>query len=283
MPFFRLLLLLPTIFFMSIHSSYAQSITSRYPFTYYNCTSNSTFSPNTDSAYPSQLKTLLDWLSSNGTRKDGFYKTKVASNNPADTAYGLFLCQQGIDIESCQQCMIEAAKLTPTLCNFAKEAIIWHRVCFLRYSNRNFFTTVETSPKLFFMNNKDYEGQVGHFNNMLWDMMNDLRNESAHASKKWAIKSINITENQTLYGLAWCLPYLSTDDCSWCLSYAIAEIPTSCCRGKTGGRVFYPSCSVRYELFPFFGTSTWEPPPSPSSHSPPPSTPAGSAATFNLH
>ncbi|KAF7811124.1 putative receptor-like protein kinase [Senna tora] len=272
---FLLFLLLLTIFSLSIHSAPIQTAIRRSPTTYYNCTSNYTPSPN--NSYRSNIKTLLDWLSSNSTSKDRFYNTTVSSKNTAGTVYGLFFCQRYTKINLCQECVIEAAKLMSTLCNVAKEAIVWHKICFLRYSNRYFFSTVETSPKISFMNDKDYEGQVGHFNNILWDMMNNLRTEAASASEKFAVQSINITVNQTLYGSAWCMPYLSTENCSWCLSDAIAEIPTSCCRGKTGGRVIYPSCSVRYELFPFFNTSTWEPlllsPPPP--HSPPSTTTAG--------
>ncbi|XP_027364936.1 cysteine-rich receptor-like protein kinase 10 isoform X2 [Abrus precatorius] len=67
------------------------------------------------------------------------------------------------------------------------------------------------------MNVHDYVGDVGRFNNILWDMMNDLRTEAASASNKSADKEVNITDNQKLYGSAWCLPYHSKDNCSWCL------------------------------------------------------------------
>lgn len=277
MQSYHLFLLFPIISYLSVHCSPIQTA-AKSGAAYYNCTSNSTFSP--DSAYNSNIKTLLEWLSSNGTRKDGFYNTTVSSRNTADTVYGLFLCHRHINVEICQYCVTEAAKSILMLCHMAKEAIIWRNFCFLRYSNRNFFSTVETSPKLSFMNDQDYKGQVGHFNNILWDMLNNLRTEAANSSEKLAGKSISITENQTLYGSASCVPYLSTEDCSWCLSDAIAEIPTSCCRGKTGGRVIYPSCSVRFELYPFFNISAWEQLPMTPPTS---STPAGFAITFNPH
>ncbi|TKY51093.1 Cysteine-rich receptor protein kinase 25 [Spatholobus suberectus] len=91
--------------------------------------------------------------------------------------------------------------------------------------------------------------------------MNDVRNRTASApigSMKFGYKSVYITANQTLYAMEWCIPYLSSDNCRWSLSDAIAEIPTSCCRGKTGGRVIYPSCGVRYELYPFYHPLTSE-------------------------
>jgi len=236
---------------------------------YYNCTRNSTFA-SYSVAYRSNVKTLLDWLSSNVTNNARFYNTTVASRHAADTAYGSFLCT--INPEICQRCVKEAAKLLSSLCTIAKEAIIWYEVCYVRYSDRRFFSTVEVSPKLSFMNDQDYVGDVGRFNNIVWDMLNDLRSEAASASNKSADKSVNITDNQKSYGHAWCLPYLTKENCSWCLSEAIADIPTGCCRGKSGGHVIFPSCGVRYELYPFrmaHVNSGWVSPP-PLPDSPPP-------------
>ncbi|RDX61356.1 Cysteine-rich receptor-like protein kinase 25, partial [Mucuna pruriens] len=240
------------------------------PKAYYNCTRNSTFAAY--SAYRSNVKTLLAWLSSNGTNNARFYNTTVASQDSAYTVYGSFLCTRDIIPKICEECVIQAAKLISSLCTVAKEAIVWYQVCYVRYSDRRFFSTVEESPQISFMNDEDYVGQVGHFNNILWDMMNDLRSEAASASNKSVDKSVNITDNQKLYGSAWCLPYLSKENCSWCLSDAIAEIPTSCCRGKSGGIILYPSCSIRYELYPFHKahiiTPPGVPPPLPNSPSP---------------
>ncbi|KAK7343561.1 hypothetical protein VNO77_12377 [Canavalia gladiata] len=224
---------------------------------YCNCSSRSTYAPN--STYHNNLQTLLSWLSSNATTTAQIYSTSVAeSKTSSNTVYGLFMCRIDSGEPNCKDCVINSTKLITKLCPVAKEAILWADNCFMWYSNRYFFTTVEESPKLSFMNEQDYVGQVGHFNSILWDAMNDVRNRTANApisSMKYYYKSVNITANQTLYALSWCIPYLSSENCSWCLSDAIAEIPTSCCRGKTGGRVIYPSCGVRYELYPFYHPS----------------------------
>ena len=238
---------------------------------FYNCTRNSTLT-SYSVAYRSNVKTLLDWLSSNATNDARFYNTTVASRHTADTAYGSFICMRVNDPKLCQQCVIEASKLISSLCTIAKEAIIWYELCCVRYSDRRFFSTVEESPRLAFMNDKDYVGDVGRFNNIVWDILNDLRSEAASASNKHAGKSVNITDTQKSYGYAWCLPYLTKENCSWCLSDAIADIPTSCCRGKSGGTIIFPSCGVRYELYAFHTAhvnSGWESPP-PLLNSPPP-------------
>lgn len=226
---------------------------------YYNCTRNNTSA--TRSVYNSNIKTLLNWLSSNSTNNARYYNTTVTGQNTVDTVYGIFQCKRSISSESCQVCVKKAAKLILSLCNTSKEAIVWYNVCFVRYSDRHFFSTMEESPEISFMNDKDYVGEVGHYSIIVWDMLNDLRNEAANASTKYAEKSVNITDNEKLYGSVWCIQYLSTENCSLCISDAIADVQTSCCRGKNGGTILYPSCAVRFELYPFLNAQPPPPPP----------------------
>ncbi|BAT94010.1 hypothetical protein LR48_Vigan02g231200 [Vigna angularis] len=245
-----------------------QGATHENPKAFYNCTRNTT-SASYSVAYRSNVKTLLDWLSSNATNHDRFYSTTVASGHTANTAYGSFLCTRGFP-KLCQQCVTEAAKLLSSLCTIAKEAIIWYEACYVRYSDSSFFSAVEESPKLSFTNDQDYKGPVERFNVIVWDMLSDLRNEAASASDKCAVKSVNISDNQKSYGYVWCLPYLSKDKCRWCLSEAIANNPNGCCTGKSGATVIFPSCGIRYELYPFLLVhNSWVSPP-PLLNSPPP-------------
>ncbi|XP_004496782.1 cysteine-rich receptor-like protein kinase 25 isoform X2 [Cicer arietinum] len=264
MSSFQLLFLLPSFFFHFVHCSPSpilEATIDNVTNAYYNCTRNTTSA--TNNAYHSNIKTLLEWLSSNSSNSLRYYNTTVASQNSADTVYGSFLCVRDIDPRLCQLSVIEAAKLISSLCTTAAEAIVWYSVCYVRYSDRRFFSTVEKSPELSFMNDKNYVGQVERFNNILWDMLNNLRIETANASTKFAEKSVNLTDNQKLYGFTWCVPYLSKENCGWCLTSAIAEVPTTCCRGKSGGSIYYPSCGVRFELYPFhkeLGNIPWVPP-----------------------
>jgi hypothetical protein len=272
---FHFLFLIPIFISLFVHCSpspIVQAAIDKRTHAYYNCTRNSTSAPY--DAYRSNIKTLLDLLSSNSSNNARYYNATVVSGKTVDTVYGLFICRH-FDPKICQSCVIEAAKLLLSLCTTAKEAIVWYLVCYVRYSDDNFFSTVEKTPELSFINDKDYVGPVvGRFNNILWDMLNDLRIEAANVSAKFAGKSANLTENQKLYGHVWCLPCLSAENCRWCLSDAIAEVSTSCCRGKSGGAIFYPSCGLRYELYPFDKTNdniSWvpSPPTSPRPLAPP--------------
>ncbi|CAL5410978.1 unnamed protein product [Camellia sinensis] len=85
---------------------------------------------------------------------------------------------------------------------------------------------------------------------------------------------------RTVYGLAQCTPDLNAMECDKCLREGISIFP-SCCDGKQGGRILFPSCNVRYELYRFYnaaGTAPAPPPPVllPPPPPPPPPPPASS-------
>lgn len=233
---------------------------------YYSCSTSSNntnydYSPN--NTYHTNLKILLSWLSSNATPTTHIYNTTITESNTDNTIYGLFMCHVVDEDPDCKNCVTNAAKQIVELCPMSKEATIYAVAnCMVRYSNRYFFTTVEENPKLSFMNQQDYVGpQVGRFNKLLWDTLNIIRNLAANnpnGSMKYAFKSVNIIDNQTLYAMGYCIQYLSSDDCSWCLSDAMAQLQASCCSGKTGGRVYFPSCGLRFELYPFdYSLASW--------------------------
>ncbi|XP_061376509.1 cysteine-rich receptor-like protein kinase 25 [Gastrolobium bilobum] len=236
------------------HTPAATSISSYLPPPYYNCSINNTYEPN--STYNTNLETLLSWLSSDATNTSQIYSTSIVEGSTSsDTIYGLFMCTIGDGDPNCKDCVINSAKVIKKLYPMAKEAMLWADNCFMRYSNHYFFTTVEEIPKLIFMNEQDYGGQVGQFNSILWETMDYVIFITANAPSgimKYGYKLENITAKQMLYAMGYCILYLSYDNCCWCLSDAIAEIPTSCCRAKIGGRVIYPTCGVRYELYPFY-------------------------------
>ncbi|CAI8604767.1 unnamed protein product [Vicia faba] len=209
---------------------------------YQSCTKNQT---NPNSLYHTKLKTLFSSLSSNATNNNEFYKTTIPSKNPSNTAYGLFMCRGDVSSPLCQQCVANATQKlsTDTDCSSSKQAVIWYDECMVRYSNTSFFSTVATSP--------------------------DKAANSSVGAKKYATKEARISGFQTLYCMAQCTDDLSQLDCSSCLSDAIGALP-QCCNGKQGGRVLFPSCNIRYELYPFYGNVTLSPAPSTS--------PASSAA-----
>jgi hypothetical protein len=115
--------------------------------------------------------------------------------------------------------------------------------------------------------------EPSRFDLLVRTTMNDLASRVSNVgsgAKKFGTKEANFTALQTLYSLAQCTAELSGSDCRSCLQIAIAYLPV-CCGGKQGARVLFPSCNVRFEVYPFYQSSnTSAPTPSTPPLVPPP-------------
>ncbi|CBI29180.3 unnamed protein product, partial [Vitis vinifera] len=108
------------------------------------------------------------------------------------------------------------------------------------------------------------------FNQVLGDTLDSIRTQAVNdqSGKKFATKEENFTGFQRVYSLVQCTPDLSPDQCDRCLIGTIAILP-DCCGGKQGARVLFPSCNVRYELYPFYQSVAAPPSPPPARPSEP--------------
>ncbi|KAH9688853.1 cysteine-rich receptor-like protein kinase 10 [Citrus sinensis] len=221
---------------------------------YHNCPSKN-FTPN--SAYQSNLNLLLSTLRSNATRgssdkfSKGFYNT--TTGHEPNKVYGLFLCRGDFGAETCQNCVSVATSDTAQLCPFGKENTIGYEECLLRYSNISFFSVLDTSVRLSQWNVENSPSRS--FDQFVWNSMNEAVNQALSTTKMFATVKKNYTASQTLYSLVQCTPDLSRDDCSSCLRLAISPL-NGCCSIKIGGRVMYPSCNFRYELYQFYNDTS---------------------------
>ncbi|PON47919.1 Mitogen-activated protein kinase kinase kinase [Parasponia andersonii] len=140
----------------------------------------------------------------------------------------------------------------------------------LRYSNRSFFDTVDERPRVALINTANVK-EPDPFRITIEQIMNDSASEVDNGAKRFLTKEVTFTAFQTIYTLMQCTPDLSGDDCTRCLRDAIGRL-SICCTGKLGGRVLFPSCNVRYEMYPFYYESTSNPtvvfPPPPSTRPP---------------
>ncbi|KAG4380602.1 hypothetical protein AAZX31_16G179000 [Glycine max] len=210
-----------------------------------------------NSAFQFNVRSLLSSLSSNAPGDNGFYNTTVPALNPS--VFGLFMCRGDVPPQLCQHCVQNATQQLSSLCSLSIEAVIWYDECTVRYSNRSFFSTVDTRPALAFTNATNISNQESFMRSM-FSVMNITADEAAKDDKKFATRQTTISEFQSLYCLAQCTPDLSPLDCRSCLSKVIGDL-SWCCEGKQGASVLYPSCNVRYELYPFYrSTNTTIPP-----------------------
>ncbi|XP_065620687.1 cysteine-rich receptor-like protein kinase 25 isoform X2 [Quercus suber] len=229
--------------------------------------SDATFTPN--STYQSNLNLVLSSLSSNSSIESGFYNITVGQNSSSNKIYGLFLCRGDVTTEVCQDCVATATKSTvQQYCPRRREVVIWYDECMLRYSKPNFFIIMDDPS--FSKSDNTTVAEVDRFNKLLATMFHDLvaRAQSAQlGAKMFATKEANFSSSLTLYSLVQCTPDISSFDCNKCLWGAIAYLP-SCCSGKQGAMGLYTSCTVRYDVHPFYRII-----PSPPVPPPPPSPP----------
>ncbi|VFQ96202.1 unnamed protein product [Cuscuta campestris] len=227
------------------------------------CPDNKIYAPN--STYRSNLNSLLSALASNATRPSGFYNSTVGGGDSA--AYGLFMCRGDVSVPDCHACVIDAGEQILKACPAQTDAVIWYNNCMLRYSNASMFGRADTSFKLNLHNTQnDTQNslQPRRFTVSLESTlyrMADIAAAGDGSGRKFAVQEANISAFEKIYTLGQCTPDLSKSDCLSCLTKGISMLGTACCYSSLGDRSVFPSCIVRYDVYPFYAST---PPPPPS-------------------
>ncbi|KAK7314922.1 hypothetical protein VNO77_33452 [Canavalia gladiata] len=235
---------LPTLFSPTNTSQDADSKFSQHPlYLSHNCSTNQTFAAN--HTFQIYVTTLLSYLSFNATIGNKFHKADVAGK-----VFGLFMCRGDLPSGLCAQCIQNATYRISSECRSVPEAIIWYTHCMLRYSYRNIFYHVDTIPMYSNLNITATSNP-----NLIYTLSNTLTQlafDIYYKQVRYGTKSLKLNHFQTLYTLVQCTPDLSNLECSGCLEHVIGfAIPWSRL-GSVGGRVLYPSCNLRFELFQFY-------------------------------
>ncbi|RDX66172.1 Cysteine-rich receptor-like protein kinase 26, partial [Mucuna pruriens] len=220
------------------------------------------------SSYQTNLNTLLSSLSSNTQIDSGFYNFSQGQNSDKVNAIGM--CRGDVKPDACRSCLNDSRVLLTQRCPNQKEAIGWYDNCMLRYSNRSIFETMEPDPT-YFLWTQNNATDMDEFNEALRSLVDSLRSKAASGDslKKYAAGSAAGPSFQTIFALLQCTPDLSEQQCNDCLVRAISSI-SSCCAGKTSGRIGKPSCNLRFDTSPFYDSAADASPPS---SSPPPQVP----------
>lgn len=221
----------------------------------HSCSNSSFFTPN--STYEKNLNLVLSALSSNATRLNGYYSTRVGQV-PPDVVTGLLLCRGDLTPDLCRNCISTAMKDAQKRCPSDRVALIWYDECTLHYSNESAlndqvpFENIPTSTRNVI--------EPARFNTLLSSTMKSLAARAANSpsDKKFATEEVKFTNSLTLYSLVQCSPELSLQACTTVLESAIGSLP-QCCSGKEGGKVLLPSSNIRYEFFPFYNLTAVSP------------------------
>ncbi|KAJ0966087.1 hypothetical protein J5N97_027225 [Dioscorea zingiberensis] len=208
-----------------------------------NYTSNSTFNANLNLLFTSLI---------NNTPATGFYND--TRGNTPEKIYGLALCRGDVSSDECRNCMNSSVQGIIQKCPQQKSAIIWIDHCLLRYSNQNFFSSVDTSIKLILYNTAN-ASQPERFNNLLGNLMNDLAVKAVASTRRFAMGSVNFTSFQPIYGMLMCTRDLSKSNCDQCLRSYIAYIPNMGSGYQQGGVLLGMSCYLRFEVYLFYNSS----------------------------
>jgi serine/threonine protein kinase len=90
------------------------------------------------------------------------------------------------------------------------------------------------------------------FTSTLSNQLSELANATGNSEYKYKTNSLKLNDIQTLYTLEQCTEILNSQECISCLNDMIStQIPWSFL-GSVGGRIIYPNCNLRFELFQFY-------------------------------
>ncbi|XP_062231735.1 cysteine-rich receptor-like protein kinase 25 isoform X2 [Phragmites australis] len=206
------------------------------------------------SAFQANLDALLSSLPSAAAASSGFAKSTTGA--APDQAYGFAQCRADVNATSCLTCLDGSAQDMASKCPGQKSAMLIYDACLLRHSNESFFGVVDTSVVVCLLNTQN--ATQPEFTSRLGALMSNLTGKAAYGSPRmFAAGSTTLTPFLNIYGMAQCTRDLAADDCNLCLSGAVAFIPT-CCDRKQGARIVCGSCSIRFELYPFYNVQAAE-------------------------
>ncbi|KAK3135213.1 hypothetical protein QOZ80_5BG0416150 [Eleusine coracana subsp. coracana] len=198
------------------------------------------------STFQANLEALLSSLPAAAVASSGLFAMNSTGATPPDQAFGLAQCRADVNASDCRSCLDNMVKDMATKCPGQKDAMLFYDFCLLRHANASFSARLQ-----------------------LGKLMTNLTATAAYVSRlKFAAAAVEVAPLVTIYGMAQCTRDLDDDGCDRCLRTAVGAIP-KCCEGKQGGQINYRTCSVRFEVEPFYNAKAAEaamlPAPSPGS------------------
>ncbi|XP_077219501.1 cysteine-rich receptor-like protein kinase 7 [Tasmannia lanceolata] len=230
----------------------------------FNCSFNA---PTVSGAFNASLDQLLISLTSNAPQNYGFYNDTTGDIENNDRVYGIALCRVDLSPDTCQNCLQIARDEIKENCANQTEGIVYYDNCLLRYSNEIIFGISNTQG----FNMLNEENPDGADTNAL-SLIHGLVATASTQMLMFAAGSETFGNSDTRYAAVQCTRDLSSTECGDCLARLTRELML-CCEGKKGWRYLAPSCTIRYEAYPFYNNSrlqTIAPQPIPSVTPPPP-------------
>ncbi|RZC89369.1 hypothetical protein C5167_029272 [Papaver somniferum] len=190
--------------------------------------------PIANSTYQTNLSLLLSSLSKTFTNRNTIplygYRNITVGENP-DTVYGSLHCREDIAPEICSACVQRAAEEVgkDSMHPNSKRAIMYYNGCVLRYSNRYYFSIMQENPAVPLNNQNNVTDPASCLTlvtGLLDGLVIEAVNNTSSSPSLFSTGTANYTRENTVYGMR-------------------------------GAQVLYPSCTFRYEIYPFYGQSVY--------------------------
>ncbi|CAI8593572.1 unnamed protein product [Vicia faba] len=196
-----------------------------------------------------------------------------------ETLYCLAQCTPDLSPNDCRTCLSSAIEELPTCCNGKVGGRYLNPSCNVRYELYPFYRSIDvTSPNDLApqTNDSKLDGRFSqdpfylsyncstHPNTITQEnfklLLTDLSSQAASG------KTFHTVDLEGTYGLFMCRGDLPSSLCSQCVKNATDRIYSKCLSslegiiwaipwsylGSVGGRIIYPSCNIRFELFQFY-------------------------------
>ncbi|XP_028798662.1 cysteine-rich receptor-like protein kinase 10 isoform X2 [Neltuma alba] len=213
-------------------------------------------------SYKANLNQLLSWLSTDAATSKGYNHTSIGTATNA--VYGLYDCRGDDAGYFCQFCVSTATREVLQRCPSQSSAVIWYDFCILRYSNKNFFGNVTTSPWWYAAGSKTVsdltEGKKAE-SFMRGLIVKAMENTTELGSRG----EFDLGGGKKRYALVQCSRDLNTQGCRRCLEAMVDKV-AQCCEQKLGWQVLAPSCLIKYDDYMFYQASSSPNPNSPTAH-----------------
>ncbi|WVZ99033.1 LOW QUALITY PROTEIN: hypothetical protein U9M48_044390 [Paspalum notatum var. saurae] len=203
-------------------------------------------------AFQANLDAMLSSLPAAAAASSGFAENVTGA--APDQVYGLAQFRGDIGASDCRACLSASAQEMASKCAGQRSAVLIYEGCLLRYSDEGFFGEADTSNPLY-MCDLDNATQP-QFATSRDALMHSLAEEAYGLPRMFAAGAVDVTLYEKIYGMAQCTRDLGPDDCQGCLANAVSKIQAyKNCSGRQGGRLFNWSCSIRFQIAPFYNAS----------------------------
>ncbi|CAD6256541.1 unnamed protein product [Miscanthus lutarioriparius] len=236
-----------------------------------NYTANSTFEGN--------LLLVAAALPGNVSMSPTLFANATTGTAPY-TVYAIGQCIGYQRPTACSECIAASFEQAQKLCPYNKRVAIFYDTCLLGFSDQDFLvsrTNLQDQEVELYNGQNITSKDVDQFSASAFKLLNAMADHVATANlqDKFVYGSIGFDAAYPfIYGMVSCTPDLEPWECRGCLSSAIAEMPHDFILNTKGARIAGLRCTVRYEVYRFYNSSTvFQLPPSPTAPplpSPPP-------------